>query len=97
MSNSTRDVITDFVRGEDILDLATIDANPFVAGDQVFIWRGDRGFSGAAGELHYVRDNNPGTANDRTIIEGDVNGDRIADFQIELTGLYRLTDHDFLL
>jgi serralysin len=80
-----------------VVDLATIDANALASGDQAFSWRGERGFSGAAGELRYVRDNNPGQANDRTIIEGDVNGDRIADFQIELTGLHRLTDHDFLL
>jgi serralysin len=96
-TKATRDVITDFTRGEDVIDLSTIDANAVVDGDQAFIWRGERGFSGAAGELRIVRDNNPGTANDRTIVEGDVNGDRIADFQIELTGLHRLTDHDFLL
>jgi len=96
-TKATRDVVTDFTRGEDMIDLATIDANALVDGDQAFIWRGERGFSGAAGELRFIRDNNPGSANDRTIIEGDVNGDRIADFQIELTGLHRLTDHDVLL
>jgi Ca2+-binding RTX toxin-like protein len=96
-TRSTRDVITDFTRGEDVIDLATIDANVLADGAQAFSWRGERGFSGAAGELRFVRENNPGTANDRTIIEGDVNGDRIADFQIELTGLHRLTEHDFLL
>jgi serralysin len=73
-TKSTRDVITDFTRGEDVIDLAAIDANVLVGGDQGFIWRGERGFSGAAGELRFVRENNPGTANDRTIIEGDVNG-----------------------
>jgi hypothetical protein len=96
-TRATRDVITDFTRGEDVVDLATIDANALVDGDQAFIWRGEQGFTGVAGQLHFIRENNPGNANDRTIIEGDVNGDRIADFQIELTGLYRLTDHDFLL
>jgi Ca2+-binding RTX toxin-like protein len=96
-TKSTRDVITDFTRGEDLVDLTAVDANVLVDGDQAFSWRGERGFSGAAGELRFVRENNPGTANDRTIIEGDVNGDRIADFQIELTGLHRLTEHDFLL
>ena len=96
-TRSTRDVITDFTRGEDMVDLATIDANVLVNGDQAFIWRGEQGFTGVAGQLHFIRENNPGAANDRTIIEGDVNGDRIADFQIELTGLHRLTDQDFLL
>jgi serralysin len=96
-TRATRDVITDFTRGEDVVDLATIDANALVDGDQAFSWRGEQGFTGVAGQLHFIRENNPGNANDRTIIEGDVNGDRIADFQIELTGLHRLTDHDFLL
>ena len=96
-TKATRDVITDFMHGEDVLDLTAIDANTLIGGNQAFSWRGERGFSGAAGELHFVRENNPGTANDRTIVEGDVNGDRIADFQIELTGLQRLTDHDLLL
>jgi Ca2+-binding RTX toxin-like protein len=96
-TKATRDVITDFTRGKDVVDLATIDANALVDGDQAFIWRGEQGFTGVAGQLHFIRENNPGNANDRTIIEGDVNGDRIADFQIELTGLYRLTDHDVLL
>jgi len=96
-TKATRDVVTDFTRGEDIIDLATIDANALVDGDQAFIWRGEQGFTGVAGQLRFIRENNPGNANDRTIIAGDVNGDRIADFQIELTGLYRLTDHDFLL
>ena len=96
-TRSTRDVITDFTRGEDLVDLAAVDANVLMDGDQAFSWRGERGFSGSAGELRFVRENNPGSANDRTIVEGDVNGDRIADFQIELAGLHRLTDHDFLL
>jgi serralysin len=96
-TKATRDVVTDFTRGEDMIDLATIDANALVDGDQAFIWRGEQGFTGVAGQLRFIRENNPGNTNDRTIIEGDVNGDRIADFQIELTGLYRLTDHDLLL
>ena len=96
-TRSTRDVISDFTRGEDMVDLTTIDANVLVNGDQAFSWRGEQGFTGVAGQLHFIRENNPGAAHDRTIIEGDVNGDRIADFQIELTGLHRLTDHDLLL
>ena len=93
----TRDVITDFTRGEDLIDVSAIDANPFMGGDQAFNWRGTRHFSGDEGELRYVREDNRGHGNDRTIIEGDVNGDRVADFQIELTGLIKLTQDDFLL
>ena len=38
-----------------------------------------------------------GTANDKTIIYGDINGDARADFQIELTGLKTITASDFIL
>ena len=41
--------------------------------------------------------NPAGTANDKTIIYGDINGDARADFQIELTGLKTLTVSDFIL
>jgi hypothetical protein len=34
---------------------------------------------------------------DKTIIAGDINGDGVADFQIELTGLKTLTAADFVL
>ena len=58
-TKSTRDVITDFTRGEDVIDLSTIDANALIDGDQAFIWRGQRHRVGAPGELRIVRDNNP--------------------------------------
>jgi Ca2+-binding RTX toxin-like protein len=93
----SRDVITDFTQGGDLIDLAAIDANSVMSGNQGFTWRGDHAFAGTAGELHVVRDNQPGHGNDRTIVEGDVNGDRVADFRIELSGLHNLTQHDFLL
>ena len=41
--------------------------------------------------------NPAGTANDKTIIYGDINGDARADFQIELTGIKPLTVSDFIL
>ncbi len=31
------------------------------------------------------------------MVEGDINGDKVADFQIELTGLKALTKGDFIL
>ena len=52
-----------------------IDANTTMAGDQAFIAIGiEVAFTGVAGELRY----NSG------ILEGDVNGDRAADFQIRV-------------
>ena len=37
-----------------------------------------------------------GTANDKAIIYGDINGDARVDFQIELTGLKTITVSDFI-
>jgi len=38
-----------------------------------------------------------GTANDVPVVSGDVNGDRIADFEIELVGIVQLSSGNFLL
>jgi Ca2+-binding RTX toxin-like protein len=96
---STRDVIKDFRHLIDDIDLRTIDANSKVAGNQSFSFLATKGaaFTGVAGQLHWLQLNPAGTAADKTIIEGDINGDRITDFQIELTGLKSLTKADFLL
>jgi hypothetical protein len=38
-----------------------------------------------------------GTADDMTVIYGDINGDLLADFQIELAGLKLVTASGFIL
>ena len=93
---SARDVIMDFERGSDIIDLSTIDANSKKSGNQAFTWIGTKKFSGA-GQLHYVVDNRPGTDLDKVYVEGDINGDRKADFRIEVDGLLALSKYDFFL
>lgn len=93
----SRDRITDFAHGQDDIDLRTIDANAKISGNQSFKFIGKAAFHKVAGELHYVRVNATGTVNDKTIVEGDTNGDGRADFQIELTGLKTLTSTDFIL
>ena len=94
---ATRDVISDFQHKTDKIDLSAFDANTHKGGNQAFHFIGLNAFGHASGELHYVRLNRPGTAHDITIVEGDVNGDGRADFQIELTGLKTLTKVDFVL
>jgi Ca2+-binding RTX toxin-like protein len=96
---STRDVIKDFVHLHDNIDLSTIDANGSAAGNTAFKFLATKGaaFTGVKGQLHWLQINVAGTANDKTIIEGDINGDKVADFQIELTGLKLLTAADFIL
>ncbi len=96
---ATRDVIKDFQHLIDDIDLKTIDANGAAAGNAAFRFLATKGaaFTGVKGQLHWLQINAAGTASDKTIIEGDINGDRKADFQIELTGLKALTAADFIL
>ena len=74
------DRITDFTystAGYDKVDLAAIDANAGLAGNQAFAFIGGKAFSGAAGELRVTA---AGTGN--WLASGDVNGDAVADFAI---------------
>jgi Ca2+-binding RTX toxin-like protein len=81
-----RDVISDFqgagAAGGDVLDLGAIDANTATTGDQAFELIGNGAFT-AAGQLRWSQD----VANNRTIIEGNVDALLAVDFQIEVTGL----------
>lgn len=85
----TRDLITDFMGGEDFLDLSLIDANLLATGNQAFNFFGTNAFSGSAGELRHEH------AGGNTILMGDRDGDSVADFSIELVGLHDLTIYDF--
>lgn len=73
------DTITDFTRLHDTLDVSRVDA---IAGgdDDAFTWRGGSAFTGTAGELRY-HDTASGLA-----IQGDTDGDGVADFQVALNG-----------
>ncbi|HEY8276424.1 MAG TPA: hypothetical protein VIG52_05445 [Methyloceanibacter sp.] len=79
---STRDLITDFTAdgaGGEAINLSQIDANTTLANDQAFTFLGTNvNFGGNAGELRAYW-----TATGQ-IIEGDVNGDKKADFSIEI-------------
>ncbi|MFP1631704.1 M10 family metallopeptidase C-terminal domain-containing protein [Zhengella sp. ZM62] len=74
-----RDRIQDFVHGEDRIDLSALDADTGTAGDQAFAFSG-RFFTGEAGQVRAYE------WGGLTFIEGDVDGDRAADFRIELAG-----------
>ncbi|WP_221939211.1 hypothetical protein, partial [Mycobacterium sp. KBS0706] len=69
-----------------------IDANTGVAGDQAFTFIGAGLFTGVAGQLRAVN-NAPGV----TTIAGDINGDGVSDFHIQLTGNLTLFAGDFVL
>jgi trimeric autotransporter adhesin len=88
---ATRDVISDFTHNNalalsDRIDLSAIDANGVLAGTTAFTFLAVKAaaFTGVAGQLHYL------ASGTNTILEGDINGDKIADFQIELTGIKTL-------
>jgi hypothetical protein len=85
-----RDHVTDFARGLDKIDLSTIDAVKG-GGNQAFKWIGKKAFSGKAGELHYVKKAG------YLLVEGDLDGNRKADFQIQLDGLGSIGKGDFIL
>ncbi|HYI41323.1 MAG TPA: M10 family metallopeptidase C-terminal domain-containing protein [Allosphingosinicella sp.] len=90
---ASMDQILDFTPGTDKIELDRIDANTLVGGDQGFSWIGSNAFSGSAGQLRAYQQG--GT----WFVEGDVNGDGVADLVIALTlqGPTPLGAGDFLL
>lgn len=93
LAEGAGDIITDFVRGQDKIELAAIDANAVIAGDQAFVFIGAAAFGGTAGQLRY--DNGAGDGFTHVYADGD--GDGIADFHLKLAGTYTLTATDFLV
>ena len=85
---ANRDVILDFVRVQgDKIDLSTIDADTDgTAGNQAFAFIGTGAFTSVDGQLRCSAG----------IIQGDVNGDKVADFEIKVN-LATLVTGDFLL
>ena len=89
-----RDIIQDFVQGEDLIDLSDIDADTASAADNAFNFIGTANFfNGVASDLRFE----VSASGLHTIISGDVNGDRTPDFQVHLLGNVTLTAADFLL
>jgi Ca2+-binding RTX toxin-like protein len=84
------DYIPDFNQAQgDLIDLSEIDANTGVGGDQAFSFIGNGvDFSGTAGEVRFNTYYG--------FVEGDVNGDAVADFQIELD-ILSMNASDFIL
>lgn len=92
-SGWNRDVITDFQHGVDKIDLSAIDANGSAQGDSAFHFQAQENalFDKKAGALawHYE--------DDHTVIQADLNGDGVHDFEIQLNGHVQLGAGDFLL
>ncbi|WP_374090956.1 tandem-95 repeat protein [Methylomicrobium lacus] len=87
-----RDTIMDFIASQkDLIDLSGIDAKAGTIGNDAFSWIANAEFGKVEGELRYFQENG------NAIVEGDVNGDGSADFQIELSGIASLQDSNFVL
>jgi Ca2+-binding RTX toxin-like protein len=85
------DTITDFTHGADKMDLSVIDANNKVSGNNAFTFLDQHAFTGHAGELRVDH-----TDSTKTVVQADVNGDKVIDFQVTLTGHVDLTTSDFI-
>lgn len=87
ITSTTRDVIIDFVHGQDHIDLSTIDANTATTTNNAFT-----GFIGAtatfsiAGQLRFAGG----------ILYGNTDTDAAAEFSIQLTGVTTLTMSDLV-
>ncbi|OYU38881.1 MAG: hypothetical protein CFE33_13715 [Pseudorhodobacter sp. PARRP1] len=88
VKGAARDVIFDFVSGTDKVDLTAIDANTAVAGNQVFGWGGTTATANAV----WVS-----VSGANLLLRGDVTGDGVYDFEIQLAGTTILTASDLLL
>jgi serralysin len=84
------DKIMDFLSGTDKIDLSGIDANTASANDQAFAFIGNAAFT-AAGQVRTYTD-----STGKNMIAGDVNGDGIADFTIQI-GTSTVGAGDFIL
>ncbi|MDB5706217.1 MAG: Type secretion C-terminal target domain subclass [Sphingomonas bacterium] len=91
-TNAAMDEITDFNAGDHI-DLSVIDASTAGSGDNAFAFIGADAFNHVAGELRVAGSGSSWT------VQGDVDGDGIADFSIAVAtlGAYSFTSNDFVL
>jgi hypothetical protein len=87
-TGSQRDRIYQFDSGEDDIDLSFIDANEDSVGDQSFK------FSSYGARANSVWAQDSGS---NVLVRGDVNGDKIHDFEIFVASVDDLYAYDFIL
>lgn len=91
-SMSTPDVIVGFSHSQgDHLDLSAVDAISGTSTNEAFSYIGTAAFTHHAGELHYQ------VVNGSSYVSGDLNGDGVADFTIELLNVKSLVAADLVL
>jgi serralysin len=87
---SGNDRIADFASGVDKINLAEIDADTAVAGNQAFTFIGDAEFGNVAGQLRSY------SQSGENLLAGDVDGDGAADFTINLGSAAAVVSDFFL-
>ncbi|TXN24098.1 SwmB domain-containing protein, partial [Methylobacterium sp. WL9] len=86
----------EFLTGDgDLIDLSAIDANTNAPGTQGFSFIGTGAFTGQAGQLRYQK--GTGAQGGSLIVGADLNGDSVADFQLQAGGSPSLTASNFIL
>lgn len=85
------DLITDFNRNADIIDLSGLDADIVAGGDQAFAYIGTAAFGAGGGEVRFTRDTVAGL----TTVEVRFAGSAGADMTIVLDGTPNLTVANF--
>ena len=90
VGSGARDTIRDFEKGLDKIDVSLIDADTAVSGNQAFSFIGGGGFNDE-GQIRAT------ALNGGTLIQFNVGGNTVADFEIFLEKPVQLAGSDFLL
>ena len=85
-----RDIIVGFEAGLDVIDLTRMDANTVLNGNQAFAFIGTLAFGLVAGQLRVL-------AGPNSVLQADVNGDGVADFELQMNGIATVSVNDILL
>ncbi len=96
LTSTSADVITDFVPGQDRIDLSTLDANAATAAaNEAFTFIGGAAFSttDATGQLRYEYDATTATG----MLYGSTDANSAPEFAIKLIGVSSLAATDFVL
>ena len=91
-ASGQHDRITDFLSGTDHIDLSGFDAISSSGSYDQFRFIATAAFHGAAGELNYFHNSSTGV----TTLQGDTNGDGVADFAIDISGNVTINAADLL-
>ncbi len=85
-----RDVILDFLKDYDTIDVSRIDADTTKDGNQAFEFAGNSIFTGV-GQLIFSKQG------DNMVIAGNTDTDTLAEFQIVISGIFTPRGSDFIL